>query len=256
MADFDKKTIKRLFNDAVFKERIASDASLNRLWSEREDEPGDIEAELLASLGNAVCRIEGSAPPRRWWQLKAPKAKAFVFEHPSPGVIALLSHLKSPFVSSDGKIRNVDVDIALHVLAMKRDALNGLSSLKTDIELTSAGLCAALRVDYLEAFKALDRIFRIAFSPFRMLPETAKVDDAPVEFDADWLARFSSIVAVKANLPISEIIWDTPLCVCGHYLIDHMRDIGVKGIGHETKSGECMARLRQLMKERVAEWAS
>ena len=247
----------RLNADQVFRQRFRSDDVLKKLWTDRGLDEGDRQAEFMTAIG-ASCSIKGKPLPQgrlaRFLRRK-PKTPQVLFEAPCPGVIALLAHMESPYVKG-GKVRPVDIDIALRTLILKRETFAELTEkLKTDMELASAGLCARLGVDYEVAHGALSQVFRLAFAAYGMMPESAvKGLQDPCRFDADWLAGIVADISAVSRLSPDEIIWNLPMCLCGYYIMNGYRRQGVKNIRRKIPGDAFIDRMDELMEQRVKEF--
>jgi len=242
---------QRLARDKVFQQRFGADPLLNKLYNSRADDEKDIEVEFATALGG-VCSIPLAKKPSRWQSLFRRQPSSLVFLPPSPAVISLLGRFESPYLTG-GDVRPLDIDIALRILILRRDAQDGFATPKTDIELASANLCGSMGLDYTTAHNALSRILRVAFLAYEMMPDKMKSKKA-CSFDVDWLASIVASVSNVVTLPPDVIMWDTSMVMCGYYVMQGLRRLGVKGIEHRSPNEKIFARVKELQLGRIKEY--
>ncbi len=249
---------KRLEADPAFQARISSDEILQTLWKSRKEDETDLTAEYFLSIGSK-CILPGEPIPRkrlaRFFGRK-PHERQLVFDPPTAGIISLLAFVKSPFIYGT-KIRPIDVDIALRIMTLKRDAFEGLAldHLQEDLELSSALICLRFGIRYETARAAIQKIIQTSFAAYEMMPQSAGGGiEEECRFDSDWLAGIVAEVSQVSNATPEEIIWQTPMSFIAYQVMQGRRQKGVKDIRHRKPLERIGERMEYLMAERLKEY--
>lgn len=241
MPKFSQKQLDVLGYDQVFAERVKTDAVLNQLFSEKDQDRGDQVNELVLGMGGDI--VLKSSKPR---------VKQVKFKPPCIGTVSMLGVVDSPFLPPRRNPKVIDVDRALYILINQEEAFSDCQDIDAQLDPKCAGTCARLGVDYDNTAVAIYNAVTTSFSPLRMLPEQL-ADEGKLYWDSYWATSLISNVAPYLNAPFEEIRWRVPLITVLFFHVQHLRLSGMKGISRRTKAGDCKARLDELMKIRLEE---
>ena len=237
MPKYAQEHLLLLTRDEEFQRRIKSDDELNAAFRERDIDRSDELAETLIALGGGYT------------------AGAMSFLPPSPAVLSMLWLSRSPFVLG-GQPSERDVDGALLILTMRREAFAAISDIDGEYLKASAGLCDRLGVRLDEACDAIAVAMRHASAAFRWFPDEPSPHDKasePVEYGAEWLTRIIACVSQVSRYTPDQIKWEVSMLECGYLVLQNARRNGVKNISRKTRAGDAMRRMHQLMDQRLSE---
>lgn len=137
----------------------------------------------------------------------------------TPAIWAFLWATGNQYTRKMKEISDIDTDIFLYVLS------KGISSLNcgpAELVSIASGFCPANRIEYHEAKSELLYMVTLALRPLEMIPVSYVSSEEP-EYDADWLTKICSIVAMQTGEKASEIMFNMSLGTCYYYYIQYRR---------------------------------
>jgi len=122
----------------------------------------------------------------------------------------------------------------------------------SDIEALADGVCAASKIDPVEAWKIMRSMVTESFAGLERIPSNAEGPGPKFRFDLGWFASITSRVAESANITAYAAGWNMPLALATHYIVEHYRKNGGK-IYEPNASEKVLERLNLLMDQRIEE---
>jgi len=221
---------KRVYADAVFRERLASDAVLSALMNAPRTPEQERKKEFLLAVGGNPCIC------------------GIVVNPLTLGMLSILGYVGSPFLFRSSSLRPLDADIALYIFLTGREALKS-ADLEADV---MAHFSIAHDIDRAKAAREIYELVALSTAPLDMLPDDGERSGKQCLFDVDWLTSIASQVHEASGEPADKIIWEMPLHMALSFLIQAKRKT-VRGIDRKTDAEKILARVDELIAERLAE---
>ncbi len=197
---YTRTQIQSLNSDEGFQAIIGADKELDKLFTSPKRSRDDRITELALALGGyAVIGEKGKIPA------------------PCAGTLLLLGIIESPLLNSASMPRLVDIDIALWIFVNGKSGLDGVAGMK-DIEDIAEGLCDAVGIDRLEAWRVMSSLTWESFSGLERIPKTG-IPGTKCRFDLGWFAGITSRIAEAANISAEKAGWEMPLALGTHYIV-------------------------------------
>lgn len=227
---FTEEQKKKVYADAVFMERMASDEVLSSLMSAPRTPEDERKKEFLLAVGGNPCICDIVVNPL------------------TLGALSILGYVGSPFLFRSASLRPLDADIALYVLLVGRDALKS-ADLETDV---LAHFSIAHDIDRAKAAREIYELIALSTAPLELLPDDGARSGKQCLFDMDWMTSIASQVHEASGEPADKIIWEMPLHMALSFLIQAKRKT-MRGIDRKTDAEKILARMDELMAERLKE---
>lgn len=207
----------------------------------------DYDSEIFACL-NLPFYVGGYSLGMWHWLFKNYRPLPLEIQPPSIGVFSLLEIIDSKFIKDNAKSNAMDFIRALYIAYYGKNtalevrewvqtggkdkfSFNDRSTwLKWDYKLAlfSDKIHAdKISVDEISAFRKF--LIENTFAGYEMIPDSGGGSYLPYLFGAETLASVSTL-AGKLDIPYEEIIWNVPLCLCGHISACEAKRNGVKGV--------------------------
>jgi len=231
MKKYPKIQLDKLNADETFQKRIDKDEILYDLMNSPKRDNQSRVNELGLALGGVFSIDEVMVPA------------------PTVGVIMILGVFENPILIK-GKIREIDVDVALFVFIEGKKALDGVST-KNDLEMKSAGICDNLNLDRGKVFSVLAEAISISFAAYEMIPDSGE-PGRKCFFDLAWFASTTSVISEGARISADEAGWSMPLAMASNYIVRVHAKNG--GKTYQPYDSEAVGkRLNDLMDARIKE---
>jgi hypothetical protein len=241
VGEFSQKQLDVIGRDRVFLDRVKTDALLNRLFSEKDQDRDDEITELILSMGGDIVLKSSNR-----------RVKEVRFKAPTIGVISMLGIIKTPFLPERKNPSLMDINRALYLLMSQEEAFASCQNIDSDLDPKCVGLCEKLGLDYNEVAVVIHDVIEGSFSALKMLPEQL-ADEKRLYWDTFWATSLIAQTAPYIGLPFEEIRWRVPLITVLFFYVQNLRLNGMKGIMRRTKAGDCKNRLDELMRKRLEE---
>ena len=228
----------------------------------------DFDSEIFSCL-NLPFYIGGYSLGIWHWLFKDCRPLPLEINPPSIGVFALLEVIDSKFIKDGANSDAIDFIRALYISYYGRETAlevrewvqsGGKDKFKFEdkstwlpwdfkLSLFSDKIHAEkISVEEIVNFRAF--LIENTFNGYEMIPDSGQGTYLPYLFGAETLASVS-MLAGKLNIPYEDVIWNVPLCLCGHIAACEAKRNGVKGV-ERPKDKEDIKLQFKLANEREA----
>lgn len=139
----------------------------------------------------------------------------------TPKKWCLLWILQNQFTIDSKKVEKKDIDEFLYVITHEINSIQEV--------IHSVDFCEKNNIDYLEAQAEILTLIQLTFKPLTMLSASSIISMADEPFyGMTWLIHIGTVVSKMAGVPADEVINEYSLNTCYYYLIEELKEKGVK----------------------------